>query len=76
MTTQWIKVTDSLPDNGRSVLFIDIYAPIKSIRVGYYEKDDGWQTEHDQPQLPTHWMELPPLPTTRTPKNRITGINK
>lgn len=67
----WIKVEDELPKDSRWILTVRIcreslghYIDLGHYRGGaFYSGCDGGQTHIDLPIRPTHWMELPELPS-------------
>lgn len=57
--SDWIPVTERLPDNQENVLCDDEGRVV----VGYYTDEEvGWHDVHNYRIYPTHWMPLPEPP--------------
>ena len=72
--SDWIKITDRLPDNLENVLIIyDTYRGRKQITLGlfdiggwYYLDEERNEYRKDVWNRVTHWMPLPKLPEVDT----------
>lgn len=62
---KWISVLDRLPDDGLAVL---VACPLagEPVWIAYYDSQElfwRWPDGGMVPEMVTHWMELPELPS-------------
>lgn len=62
---QWVDVKEMLPEIQK-----DVMVPISefgdpTIRTGYMDDDGRWFLISGAQVFPTHWLPLPPFPTTK-----------
>lgn len=81
MKNEWIKTSECLPDDGRTVLVFFPGRPVKNMGViaeasygggrWHYWHDDGlWiEISEQEGNIITHWMEIPD-----GPYGKITGM--
>jgi hypothetical protein len=67
LSMEWIKVTDKLPENKKTVLFSDS----EEVYVGYLDTNNNWyefiySEDGDWIKYVTHWMPLPKPPVQLT----------
>ena len=62
---KWISVSEKMPENQKTVFFIELKHGYRHIHIGYFF-DKKWYSEthdFDGSEKVTHWLEIPLLPT-------------
>lgn len=63
-TPKWISVKDRLPPEGKFVIAFSPHGVFPAYYESYSNKDFAWWIDGNPVCNVTHWMPLPPPPTT------------